>query len=197
MRKLLISGGIGLSFVFLLFVVIGFICPALDGALLQPGFILSKALNLANDGLSATVGIAVSWLLWGTMVVGGIELIRKAVSRQPSLVVISALCIAAFLVYGARGSSNQQFEGTWERGFESSNFYSRSDCWRLPYWLKPTQELETALSPSANRGAIKIKFIGEASSIGAHGHLGKYLREIRVTRVIQVEPATPCNSRPF
>ena len=78
------------------------------------------------------------------------------------------------------------------RGVERTDFYDGSKCWHLPYWLAPTLELGTRVDALGNPPAVQVKFLGDTTSIGPYGHLGQYLREIRLVRIIEVNVARPC-----
>jgi len=45
---------------------------------------------------------------------------------------------------------------------------------------------------SLGTSIVTVKFVGDESSIGGYGHMGAYLRQVKVVRVLEVGPALPC-----
>jgi len=195
MRKVLIVAGLSALSVSLLFFVFAFFVPALDRVLLWPGFQASRALGISAESATATyaaLGIAVAWMFWAAILAAVTTLIKKILWQRRELFVASALIVCAILFFEVRGKHGEEYDGTWERGFERSDFYYGGRCWRLPYWLTPTSELVGRVDALGNPPAVRVKFVGDTTSIGPHGHLGGYLREIRVLRTIEVKAAQTC-----
>lgn len=161
--------------------------------LLWPGFRLSKALGISVEGANYVVaGIGFAWVLWTAIVAAVVTVIEKTIWRRRKLFVACVVAACAILFLEARGKHNKEFEGVWEVGFEQSDFYEGGGCWHTPYWLEATPELYSRFAALGNPRAVKVKFVGDTTSIGGYGHLGQYLRLIRVVRVIDVEAAQPC-----
>jgi hypothetical protein len=179
--------------VLLFSVACGLFVPAIDRILLSPGFRLSKALGISVESANYVVaGLGFAWVLWAVVLAAVVIAIEKTIWHRRRLFVACAVAACAILFFEARGKHNKEFEGTWEVGFEQSNFYDGGGCWHTPYWLEATPELYSRFAALGNPRAIKVKFVGDTTSIGGYGHLGQYLRLIRVVRVIDVESAQPC-----
>jgi hypothetical protein len=179
--------------VLLFSVACGIFVPALDRILLSPGFRLSKALGISVESANyAVAGLGFAWVLWAVVLVAVVIGIEKTIWHRRKVFVACVVAACAILFFEARGKHNREFEGTWEVGFEQSNFYDGGGCWHTPYWLEPTPELYSRFAALGSQRAVKVKFIGDATPIGGYGHLGQYLRLIRVVRVIDVEPTQPC-----
>ena len=165
--------------------------------LLWPGFRLSRAVgfSIEDAGNYSEAGIAFAWVLWTAIVAAVVTVIEKTIWPRRKLFVVCVVAAFAILFFEARGTHNKEYDGTWEFGFERSAFYQGGGCWRTPYWLDPTSELSGPsgkLEALGNPSAVRIKFIGDTSWVGSYGHLGGYIREIRVVRVIDVQAAQPC-----
>jgi hypothetical protein len=179
--------------VLLFSVACGIFAPAIDRMLLSPSFRLSKALRISVESANYVVaGLGFAWVLWAVVLAAVVIVIEKTIWHRRRLFVTCAVAACAILFFEARGKHNREFQGTWEVDFEQSNFYDGGGCWHTPYWLEATPELYSRLATLGNPRAVKVKFVGDTSSIGGYGHLGQYLRLIRVVRVIDVESAQPC-----
>jgi len=86
--------------------------------------------------------------------------------------------------------SAQTFSGRHVFGFEVSEFTpaGRQERWWLGGEIGPiTHRLVAPLGEKpAMHSPVFVTVEGELSSPGRHGHLGGYIRELRVTRVISV-----------
>lgn len=193
MRKFVFITLAAVLSVLLLSVASSIFAPAIDRILLWPGFRLSRAFGISDDSANYVVaGIVFAWVFWATVLAALVAVIEKTVWRRRQLFVVCAVAVCAILSFEFRGKHHKEYEGTWEGGIERSDFYDRGGCWHLPYWLEPTPELSSRFAALGYPRAIKLKFVGDTTSIGSYGHLGQYLREIRVVRVIGVEAAQPC-----
>jgi hypothetical protein len=191
-RKFLVIAALTILSVLLLFLVCGIFVPALDRRLLWPGFRAAKALGISEEGGKyAVVGIGVAWTLWAAVFAALITAIKNTIWHRRELLVACAAAVCVILVFQARGRHNREYDGTWEVVFDRSDFHYGCACWHLPYLLEPTAELSSRLDALGNPPAVKLKFIGDTTSIGSYGHLGQYLREIRVVRIIDVQKAQP------
>src|SRR6267142_4822800 len=192
-RKLLLIAAPAVLSVLLLFLMCGIFIPALDRVLLWPGFRISRALDTSVEGApNAVVGIGVACVFWAAIFAALIAAIKNTIWQRRELFVACGVAVCGVLFFQVLGVHNKEFEGTWENGFERSDFYYGGECWRLPYWLEPTPELNGRFDALGNPPAVRVKFVGDTTSMGSYGHLGQYLREIRVMRIIEVETAQPC-----
>jgi len=120
----------------------GILVPAIDRLLLWPGFRLSKALGISEEGGNyVAAGIGFAWMLWTAILAVVVTVIEKTIWRRRKLFVACVVAVCAILLLQARGKHNKEYDGTWEFGDERSAFYPSSGCWRLPYWLDSTSEL--------------------------------------------------------
>jgi uncharacterized protein YceK len=88
-----------------------------------------------------------------------------------------------------------RFRGTFLFGIEQSEF--RPEGSHEKWWLsgnihelrkrfaRPSQHASAELS-----GPVDIVVDGQLSGIGQHGHLGQYKRELRVSHVLEIAPAS-------
>jgi hypothetical protein len=104
--------------------------------------------------------------------------------------------LAIAIVLGAKGSSNVVLEGTLQQGFEESDFYPNGDCSKNPLWWESHNEhLDDDLDARWEKigsNALHVKVRCNVSSVGMHGHLGGYLREIQPFEIVSVGPAHRC-----
>lgn len=194
-RKFLIIATVGAVSAFLVFLVGDFFVPPMVDLLLWPGDRASRVLGISEIGAGLVVGTVIAWVLWTAIFATIIAAIKRFLWPHKKLFLVCALAFVAVLFFQARGTHNQEYDGTWEFGFEWSAFYPRGGCWRPPYWLESTSELSGPsgkLEALGNPSAVRIKFVGDTSWVGSYGHLGGYMREIRVVRVIDVRAARPC-----
>jgi len=178
--------------VLLFSVACSFFVPAIDRILLWPGFRLSRALGISEGTNSVVAGLGFAWVLWAAVLAAVVTVIEKTIWHRRRLFVACVVAVCAILFFEARGKHNKEYEGTWEVGFEQSDFYNGGGCWHTPYWLEATPELYSKFAALGDARAVKVKFVGDTTSIGGYGHLGQYLRLIRVLRIINVEVAQPC-----
>jgi hypothetical protein len=95
----------------------------------------------------------------------------------------------------ARGHQMVVLDGVLQHGFEKSDFYDRGNCSRKPWWFDGIdadaafhKQWESLGRPSA----LHIKFVGNVSSIGRYGHLGKYWREVVPVQILEVSSSNGC-----
>lgn len=194
MRKFLIIATVGVVFAFFVFLV-GFFVPAIESLLLWPGARVSRMLGISVGASLVVGGTVISWVLWAAVFAVMIAAVKQVLWPHRKLFWVCSFVVVAVLFFEARGTHNKEYEGTWEFGFGWSDFYPNGGCWRPPYWLEPTSELSGPsgkLDRLGNPSAVRVKFIGDATWVGPHGHLGGYMREIRVVRLIDVQAAQPC-----
>jgi hypothetical protein len=95
----------------------------------------------------------------------------------------------------ARGHDMVMIDGVLQHGFEKSDFYDRGDCSRKPWWFDVSEADHTLHEQWDSLGrprAVRIRFVGNVSSIGRHGHLGHYRREVVAVHVLEVSPSRGC-----
>lgn len=172
----------------------GIFAPAIDGVFLWPGFRISRAIGISigDAGNYLASGIAFGWVLWTVIVAAVVTVVEKTIWRRRKLFVVCAIAACSILFLEALGRHNKEFEGTWEVGLEQSDFHPGDGCWHTPYWLEATPELYGRFAALGNPRALKVKFVGDSTSIGGYGNGGQYLRSVRVVRVIDVKTAQPC-----
>lgn len=87
-------------------------------------------------------------------------------------------------------------EGILQTGPEQSAFFPDGDCSKTPFWFDWPEQLDghlnARLQTLGKPAALRLKLIGNLSPVGNYGHLGGYPREVRATKVIAVDAATPC-----
>ncbi len=118
---------------------------------------------------------------------------KRRVTIVGSTVIVILVVASAFW---AKGSRNIVLEGTFQRGFEQSDFYPNGDCSKKPFWWEWPNELDSDLNARwktiGTSGALHVKVRCNVSSVGMHGHLGAYLREIQPLEIISMGPAARC-----
>ncbi len=99
------------------------------------------------------------------------------------------------------------FEGLFGRGFEVSSFVQGTDeCpgyWQ-GFWLVPDQETSWLFDEVYPERAgvvgtlqiVRARFWGMLSPPGRYGHLGGYEHEVKVLRLLDIEPWVGCGSAP-
>ena len=172
-----------------------FLLPTgLGQLLLSPGFLVVRSLRMDNGDLAPiAVQVVVSWLFCAVMTGLAITLVTRFLWPRKILLALCALVLVGTCFAEFRGERNREYEGTWEQGFERSDFHYGGQCWRPPYWLIPTPDIHEKLD-QGHTGALNVRFVGDATAIGSYGHLGQYVREVRVVRIIETRPAAPCRS---
>lgn len=115
------------------------------------------------------------------------------------IVPVCAICALALaiLINGARGKSDQTFDGLFVLESPRYEFYEGlKDCSAhgTAYWLVPNsdfnKELMTVDIEHLERllhGAWRVRFRGDLSRIGRYGYQERYWREIRVLAVLQLK----------
>jgi hypothetical protein len=108
-------------------------------------------------------------------------------------VVVVLVALALLLLYLAKGENNRIYEGRLEWRFEVSAFYPNENCSMHPYWFvkegAARDELHSRWEELGRPEVLRIKFVGDLSRLGRWGHLGRYWREIRAIRMIEVSTA--------
>lgn len=120
--------------------------------------------------------------------------------RSIYLAAVSVLLLAAFLaILYARGRRAVALGGVVQWSFEESAFYKDGDCAGRPWWFNEWDASPTLKEDLGKRwislgkpAAIYIKFSGDVSWLGMHGHLGKYPREVLPISIGEVTPARRC-----
>jgi hypothetical protein len=99
----------------------------------------------------------------------------------------------------AASGGGGEWEGYYFSAFETSSFRpcGEDESW----WLTPNSEfnqryLALQEDDAAPRGRtlgphVRVRFEGDRSERGLHGHLGAYPYEIRVTRLLEIEVVAP------
>jgi hypothetical protein len=114
-----------------------------------------------------------------------------------AIVAIVVVCLLSFILWG-RGRRKVLLEGTLQWGFEQSAFFPSGDCSTTPFWWNANgtdqhdNDLNARWQALGKQGALRVKVIGNLSSVGMHGHLGLYRREIQPVQLISVGPAPRC-----
>ena len=112
-----------------------------------------------------------------------------------ALLSIAVVCFS-FLAFWAAGRREISLEGTFQGGYETSAFFPDGDCSRRPFWFNWPDEhvydVDARIKALGYPNALRLKFIGKVSELGAHGHLGSYPREVWPIKVISVDAAPPC-----
>ena len=195
-RVSLIAVAVIVPMLLVLFLPIG-----LSQLLISPGFFIARPLASKGIGeIGAFIAIfaiatLISWAMWAAalaLVIGFGWILFK---RSKVLLLVLVLALAAMMAVQIPGSRNTQFEGIWERGFEHSDFFVNGNCDRPSYWLRGSEEFYGKIRALDRPTAVRVKFVGTTTRMGSYGHLGKYLREVQVEKVISVEPARPCIHR--
>ena len=114
------------------------------------------------------------------------------------LIAILAIVVVCLLVivFLARGRHGVVLEGTLQWGFEESAFFPDGDCSNKPYWWKSPDQHDN--DPNARWDAlgkplaVRVKMLGNVSSVGFYGHLGQYRREVQPIKLISVSPGSRC-----
>ena len=122
-------------------------------------------------------------------------------SRIVPVCAIFALALA-ILINGAKGKSNQTFDGLFVLEYPRYEFYvGLKDCpaHGTAYWRVPNSEFSSEVTRTdiehlerLFHGAWRVRLRGDLSRIGRYGYQGRYWREIRVLYVLEVEPVN-CN----
>ena len=129
--------------------------------------------------------------------------VRIAAITVGALVVLYLLPIASlpeWMIVGFhfRWPSRHELllQGTLQTGPEQSAFFPDGDCSKKPVWFNWPDQLDDGLKARLQAlgkpAALRLKLIGNISSVGKYGHLGGYPREVWSTRIISVDPTPPC-----
>src|SRR5581483_5160762 len=119
--------------------------------------------------------------------------------RRLSVAVVAIAVASALFLLWARGRQNLLLEGTLQFSFEESAFFPDGDCSAKPFWWQYPNALDSELSTKwqalGKPPAMRVKVRGNLTSIGMHGHLGGYWREIQPLAIIETNPASRCRWR--
>jgi len=118
------------------------------------------------------------------------------------LFVLLLISIAAFWQV-SKGKRNQNLQGIYLVAFERSDFYPNvTGCppSGTRYWLDPSSnpEFSHQLRDLPDDGqavsyrAVYLRFVGDVSGLGQHGHLGQYWREVEVTKLLEIKKVDGC-----
>jgi hypothetical protein len=106
-----------------------------------------------------------------------------------------AACVVAVVIW-AEGRRDIVLDGTLQWSFEESAFFPDGDCSQKPYWLEWSNNRDSDLDEKwkalGKPAALRVKLRGNLSSIGLHGHLGAYRREVQPITLLAVGPASRC-----
>jgi hypothetical protein len=166
--------------------------------LLRPDLFIARPLTSEEIGAFIALGILmlISWAMWAAALALVIRFGWILFKKSKVLLLVLVLALAAMMAVQIPGSRNTQFEGIWERGFERSDFFVNGNCHRPRYWLglsgSGSEELYGKIRALDRPRAVRVKFVGTTTPMGSYGHMGQYLREVQVEKVISVEPAQPC-----
>jgi hypothetical protein len=171
--------------------VLQFLCAGLTGVV---AVIVLLFLLIPIIGRLIAIGPLIAWAMWHApalaLVIGFGWILFK---RSKVLLLVLVLALAAMMAVQIPGSRNTQFEGIWERGFERTRFFVNGNCHRPSYSLRGSEEFYEKIRALDRPRAVRVKFVGTTTRMGSYGHMGQYLREVQVEKVISIEPAQPCN----
>ena len=187
-RWLVITLAAVLILVFMVFVL----PPSFTLPLQTPEVMATRKLGLSfGPGTTAmvVVSVLVAWFSIA-LPIALFTYILTSASRVARLTAAALLiAVAGWLVITGQSQKQRVYVGTYEQGFERADFYPDGNCWRPPYWM---DGFAPALHGFGNYSAVRVTFVGDATSIGGYGHLGAYVRRVQVSKVLSVEPAQPC-----
>jgi len=185
----------------LVVILTALLVPLLMSFVVPPSFSLTlqipAAMAIKRLGLSIgeradaviVVSVLTAWLSIA-LPVAIATLMLTSKNRAIKLAGVSVLIgVTVWLLIAGRSQKERVYVGIYEHGFERSDFHPNGNCWRPPYWL---EGVAPVLRGTANYAAVRVTFVGDATSLGGHGHLGTYVREVKVNKVLSVEPAQPC-----
>jgi hypothetical protein len=161
--------------------------PSCALALQIPGVMAIRKLGLSfgSETTAMVVSILVAWFSIALPVVF-FAYILTSTNRVVRLTAVGLLiAIAGWSLITGRSQKQRVYVGTYQHGFERSDFYPNWNCWRPPYWM---DGFAPALHGFGNHSAVRVTFVGDATSLSRYGHLGAYVRAVRVSKVISVEP---------
>lgn len=166
--------------------------PSFALALQIPEVMAIRKLGLKSGGGTApmvVLSILVAWfsIAFPFVVFGYLLTSKNRVVRLTASALL--ITLTGWVVITGGRQEQRVFVGTYEYGFERSEFYPNGNCWRPPYWM---DGFAPALQGLENSPAVKIAFVGDSTSLGGYGHLGAYVRRVHVAKIISAEPAQPC-----
>jgi hypothetical protein len=145
--------------------------------------------KLGRGGNTAFVSVFVGWFSIA-LPIAFCAYILSGTNRVARLTTAALLiAVAGCVVITGRSQKQHVYVGTYQQGFERSDFYPDGHCWRPPYWM---ERFSPELHGFGNSSAVRVAFVGDATAVGGYGHLGAYVRRVQVSKVISVEPAQPC-----
>jgi hypothetical protein len=178
---------------FLTPIFVVFVLPPSFGLALQiPEVMAIRKLGLSLGGGATAMVIFSVLVAWSSIAfpIALFAYILTSTNRVARLTAAALLiALAGWLLITGRSQKQRVYAGPYEQGFERSDFYPDGNCWRSPYWM---DGFAPALHGFGNYSAVRVTFVGDATSVGGYGHLGAYVRRIQVSKVLSVEPAQPC-----
>jgi hypothetical protein len=158
---------------------------ALTQLLLQPEFRLSAALGIARFG---AIEIGIIWVLYAILIAALILVVKWTLWRRKTVLVLCAAMLCAAVYFKARGETSTEFEGTWEMGFEQSDFFIGGNCARPRYWLHASEDVYSKVSTLGDPREVRIKFVGTSTRMGDYGHLGSIFEKSMSRRSSALSP---------
>jgi hypothetical protein len=120
------------------------------------------------------------------------------VARRQVQIIIAvgvAACVVGLVLWG-KGRRDIVLDGTLQWGFEESAFFPNGDCSNKPLWWEwpnnRDSDLDAKWKALGKPTALRVKLRGNLSSIGLHGHLGAYHREVQPITLLSVSAASRC-----
>ena len=145
---------------------------------------------LGLTGVPAAVMSLIIDLLTLALLVAAISVGLTTKNRKAKFSLIATILLLVVLFIAIRRPEHSKtYTGLYEHGFERSIFYPDGKCWRPAYWVDAMPELDLP----RNSFAVEVTFIGDTTPIGSYGHMGAYIRESRVIKVLNAKPAAPCH----
>ena len=111
-------------------------------------------------------------MLYAILIAALILVVKWTLWRRKTVLVLCAAMLCAAVYFKARGETSTEFEGTWEMGFEQSDFFIGGNCARPRYWLHASEDVYSKVSTLRDPREVRIKFVGTSTRMGDYGHLG-------------------------
>jgi hypothetical protein len=106
------------------------------------------------------------------------------------------LLASSYLCFWGKGRRDIVLDGTLQWCFEESAFFPNGDCSNKPLWWEwpnnRDSDLDAKWKTLGKPTALRVKLRGNLSSIGLHGHLGAYHREVQPITLLSVSAASRC-----